>query len=134
MRLLCVDDEPEICRLVQYVAEERGYEVEIASNTARLGEIYRRFSPDVIVLDLTMPESDGIEGLVALGAAKCDASLILISGFAGYLLSSAAKLAKLYDLRVIGALPKPFDRKILRDLLAEEQLPQHRGRTLGASG
>ena len=73
-------------------------------------------------------------GLVALGAAKCDANIILISGFAGYLLSSAAKLAKLYNLRVIGVLPKPFDRKILRNLLTEERLPEHHGRTSGVSG
>lgn len=58
--ILVVDDEPDIRHLVQEILEDEGYEVEVAENgeTARLA--YRQHQPSLILLDIWMPDVDGI--------------------------------------------------------------------------
>lgn len=58
--ILVVDDEPDIRHLVQEILEDEGYEVEVAENgeTARLA--YRQRQPSLVLLDIWMPDVDGI--------------------------------------------------------------------------
>ena len=79
-RLLVIDDEPAICDFVKEVAEESGFEVVIAANFDQFGAAYGSFEPSVIVLDLRMPEVDGIELLRFLAEEKCRAHILLMSG------------------------------------------------------
>ncbi len=60
-RVLVVDDEPSIRELVSTVLRYEGFEVSVAADgRAALGEI-ERFRPDLVVLDVMMPELDGFE-------------------------------------------------------------------------
>jgi DNA-binding response OmpR family regulator len=59
--ILVVDDEPEIVKLVQAYLQEAGYRVVTARNGREALSIARHEKPDLIVLDLTMPEMDGLE-------------------------------------------------------------------------
>ena len=63
-RILIIDDEPESIRLIQQVLDENGeYKIFTASNGAEgVGMIARR-SPDLVILDLRMPEADGFKVL-----------------------------------------------------------------------
>ena len=58
-RLLIVDDDPNLILLVKDYLEFRGYEVVAASNGREALEIMRRWTPDLIVCDVMMPEMDG---------------------------------------------------------------------------
>ena len=60
-RLLAIDDEPDFMEIVRTVAEELGYEVKITDKADQFAEVYETLDPDVIVLDLVMPEVDGVE-------------------------------------------------------------------------
>lgn len=58
--ILVVDDEPDIRHLLQEILQDEGYKVEVAENgeTARLA--YRKHQPSLILLDIWMPDVDGI--------------------------------------------------------------------------
>jgi two-component system nitrogen regulation response regulator NtrX len=58
--VLVVDDEPEIRNLVQEILEDEGYEVDVAENGARARERRRERRPDLVLLDIWMPDVDGI--------------------------------------------------------------------------
>jgi len=60
-RVLVVDDDPDIVELLQYNLEKEGYEVRTASDGRRALEVARGFTPELVLLDIMMPQMDGIE-------------------------------------------------------------------------
>ena len=58
-RILVVDDEPDFCAIVQMNLEKEGFEVEVAYDGVEGLEKVKANPPDVIVLDVMMPEKDG---------------------------------------------------------------------------
>lgn len=63
VRILCVDDDPEFLRILGRMLEEKGYEVYLAESGRRALEMLEEVSPDLILLDIMMPELDGWETL-----------------------------------------------------------------------
>ena len=60
-KVLLVDDEPDILELIQYNLEKEGYIVETANNGREGVSKAQALLPDLILLDVMMPEMDGIE-------------------------------------------------------------------------
>lgn len=60
-RVLIVDDEPQMRRLLQTTLAGRGYTIETAANGRQALDLAATWHPDVIVLDLALPDLDGIE-------------------------------------------------------------------------
>ncbi|TAF93449.1 MAG: DNA-binding response regulator [Cytophagia bacterium] len=60
-KVLVADDDADILELLIYNLEKEGYEVRSASNGKQAVEIAREFVPDLVVLDIMMPQMDGIE-------------------------------------------------------------------------
>jgi two-component system KDP operon response regulator KdpE len=61
MRILVVDDEPQITRVLRTSLQSSGYEVVLARDGMEALERFRENTPDLIITDLSMPEMDGIE-------------------------------------------------------------------------
>ena len=61
MKILLVDDEPDILEFIRYNLEKEGYTVYTAENGKRAIEIAQRVIPHLILLDVMMPEMDGFE-------------------------------------------------------------------------
>ena len=59
--VLVVDDEPDIRSTVKEILEDEGYQVVVAENAAVARELRRSTRPDVVLLDIWMPDLDGIE-------------------------------------------------------------------------
>jgi two-component system, OmpR family, alkaline phosphatase synthesis response regulator PhoP len=60
-RILAVDDEPNIVRLIEVNLTRHGYQVETANNGVQALEKIRANRPDMVVSDVMMPEMDGFE-------------------------------------------------------------------------
>jgi two-component system, OmpR family, alkaline phosphatase synthesis response regulator PhoP len=60
-RILVVDDDQDITELLQYNLEKEGYEVRTAPDGRKALETARVFTPELVLLDIMMPQMDGIE-------------------------------------------------------------------------
>ena len=60
-RILIADDEPDILEFLQYNLEKEGYDITVASNGREAIEQAKQVNPHLILLDIMMPEQDGIE-------------------------------------------------------------------------
>lgn len=58
--ILVVDDEPDIRHLLQEILEDEGYDVEVAENGEQARQAYRQRQPKLVLLDIWMPDIDGI--------------------------------------------------------------------------
>jgi DNA-binding NtrC family response regulator len=79
--VLVVDDEPDIRTTVKEILEDEGYQVVVAENAAAAREARRQMRPDVVLLDIWMPDLDGISLLrewSANGGPACP--VIMMSG------------------------------------------------------
>jgi DNA-binding NarL/FixJ family response regulator len=65
-QLLIVDDEPGLRQAVQAYLEEEGFKVEVAANAREGWEMIQKFSPDLVISDIMMPQVDGYEFLKQL--------------------------------------------------------------------
>ena len=80
-RVLVVDDDPGFGEFVRKVAQGCGYEVQVARDAATFRAEYARSAPDLIMLDLQMPDTDGVELLRSLAEGGCSAPILVMSGF-----------------------------------------------------
>jgi DNA-binding NtrC family response regulator len=79
--ILIVDDEPDIRSLLQDILSDEGYEVDVAENAAAARQARKARRPDLIMLDIWMPDTDGITLLKEWGAeGPLDAPVIMMSG------------------------------------------------------
>lgn len=60
-KVLVVDDEEDILEFLSYNLKKEGFEVQTASNGKEAIDVAKLFSPDVIILDVMMPQMDGVE-------------------------------------------------------------------------
>ena len=116
-RLLIVDDEPGIARLIERVATGLGFEVTVTHEAEAFTECLISTDPDVIVLDLSLPGVDGVELIRFLGTSRCRARIIVISGFDGRVLETTARLGRGLGLRISNALSKPLRAAEIRTAL-----------------
>ncbi len=81
--ILVVDDEPEIRHLVQEILEDEGYEVSVAENAEQARRARRLRRPDLVLLDIWMPDVDGITLLKEWSDGNgLDMPVIIMSGHA----------------------------------------------------
>jgi two-component system, OmpR family, KDP operon response regulator KdpE len=125
-RVLVVDDEPQILRALRINLRVRDYEVHLASTGAEALEVAGRFPPDLVILDLGLPDLDGVEVIQGLrGWTK--APIIVLSGRA----DSTDKVEAL-DAGADDYITKPFGveellarmRAAARRVGAGEDLPR----------
>jgi len=60
MKILVVDDDLHIQRLYKEEFEDEGYEVVVASNGKEAMEMFEKENPDIVTLDILLPDIDGI--------------------------------------------------------------------------
>jgi diguanylate cyclase len=113
-KLVIVDDEADIRRLIVFLL--RSYELHEASNGKQALELIREGRPDLVLLDVMMPEMSGLEVLEAMRADVLTASIPVI------LLSAKGQSAEIEQGLSSGAtqyLVKPFESQSLRASVAE---------------
>jgi len=79
-RILITDDEPEICRLIQEILEDEDYIVATAYNAEEARKALTEFKPDLVLLDIWMPGTDGISLLKEWMDGEEPPSVVMMSG------------------------------------------------------
>lgn len=113
-QLLVVDDEPEFSEIVRRVAAPLGYDVRAVTSGRELKLLYDELRPDTIVLDMVMPEMEGVEVLQWLSDRDCKARIIVVTGFNPHYVRMASELATVKGLGSITTLTKPVHVSDLR--------------------
>jgi DNA-binding response OmpR family regulator len=119
VRLLALDDNLDCAELIARIATKCGYEARAIVDPAKLSAMLNEWHPEVITLDLCMPQEDGIGVLTMLQDGGFSGRLIIISGQDNWLRKVAGRLAEARGLKVANDLTKPVDIKVLREYLAE---------------
>ena len=78
MRILIVDDERQITRVLRTSLQSSGYEVTVAKNGLEAYDLFRSVSPDLVITDLAMPEMGGIDLIRAIRRIA-DTPIIVLS-------------------------------------------------------
>ena len=131
-RVLIVDDHQLILEGLEYVLERDGMEVVGRASTGRKAiELTRTCEPDVVLLDIRMPDMDGLEALAAIKSSKSDAIVIILTsyrnpeyfyraialGAAGFLMKEGTSSQIVHAIRTIRNGESIIDRQVLRDSL-----------------
>ncbi len=101
-RVLVVDDEPQIVRALQINLKARGYEVHVADTGSAALRVAAQHPPDLVILDLGLPDLDGVEVIRGLRGWS-EAPIVVLSGRT----DSADKVEAL-DAGADDYLTKPF--------------------------
>jgi DNA-binding NtrC family response regulator len=117
-RLLAVDDSIDSADLVARVAAKCGYEAQATSDPLQVRALVASWKPEILTLDLCMPEADGIDLLAVLEAEGYDGLVVIISGQDGWFRKAASRLAETRGLKVVDDLQKPVNIAALRELLS----------------
>lgn len=118
-RLLVIDDEPALAEFVAAVADECGFDPILAGNSKAFHHAVRSHRPDMVALDLGMPEMDGVELLRFLAQEDSRAPVLIISGFDRRVLESAFRLGEALGLSMLGPLEKPIRFRDLERVFTE---------------
>jgi EAL domain-containing protein (putative c-di-GMP-specific phosphodiesterase class I) len=115
-KILVIDDEADVGEFVSAAAEAMGFQCTVTTEAATFLEA---LAPDttLVLLDLVMPNTDGVELLRQLGQQKCQAGIVLMSGSGKRIMESAGQLAQVLGLSIVGYLQKPFRVVQLEKLL-----------------
>jgi len=105
-RIMVVDDEIEIQKLLRDTFEELGYEVIVAENGKKAIQCYREHAIDLVIMDLFMPEKEGLRAIVELQMEDPTIQIIVVSG--GGRMGRTDLLALMKDFDVLHAFKKPF--------------------------
>jgi two-component system response regulator VicR len=105
-KILCIEDEPEMIDLIKLILERKGFEVLGAVGGKEGLEVIRREMPDLILLDLMMPEVDGWEVFRQMRADEQlkDIPVIVVTAKA----QSIDKVLGLHIAKVDDYVTKPF--------------------------
>jgi len=115
--LLIVDDEPKFAAFVEKVAARIGYNVKVTTHGRDFKKAYHRRKPDIIIVDMVMPEIDGNELILWLVDQGCSADVVIITGYHPDYAINARLLAEFKGLRSVTTLSKPISTERLREVL-----------------
>ena len=109
-KILIADDEPDILEIIQYNLQNEGYEVMTAKNGNEAIEQAKRFTPDLIILDIMMPGKNGIEvcNILRLQPAFNDTLIIFLTA-----LSDEGTEVKGLETGADDFITKPVSPKVL---------------------
>ncbi len=116
-RLLVIDDEPEVAATVGRVARRAGFDTIVTTDAADFLDRALSWSPSVIVLDLAMPELDGLAILKALSRQGSKAHILIVSGHDRVEMEYARSFGRNLGLNIAALLQKPLRIEWLREAL-----------------
>ncbi|MCB9707702.1 MAG: response regulator [Myxococcales bacterium] len=112
VRVLVVDDDKAICEYMDTFLTQDGYEVTTMSDATKVADEVRTGGYHLVVLDLMMPQVDGLEVLRQIRRMDSDVAVVIFTGYPS--LQSAVESMK---LEAVDYLEKPFSPETFREVL-----------------
>ncbi len=124
-KLLVIDDRIDLCRVIGRAAQRHGFEVQLVDVPLRAMGRFLAFKPDIVILDMVMPDIDGTKVLSALLRSGVPTRIVLTSspGLGEAYLAMAEGIARFHGIRMPRILLKPFRLAELIDALDAEVPP-----------
>jgi len=113
--ILIIDDDPQVCDLLEQVLRKEGHQVHSALNGEEGICLYRQHLPELIILDILMPEKEGLETILDLRREFPNVMVIAMSAA-----SEGAKIDLLELAQRLGAqyrMSKPFQLQTVIELV-----------------
>src|SRR6266699_3479587 len=105
-RILVIEDEPANIQTLSSLLKERGYQINIATNGRQALEVLERIRPDLILLDIMMPEMDGFETCRRIKASTALREIPIIFLTAK---TDTSDIVRGFELGAVDYVPKPFN-------------------------
>ena len=113
-RILVVDDQLGVRRLLFETFREDDHEVEMAANGAEALRLLETFKPDLILMDMKMPGMNGLETLGQIRALSQQVGVIMMTAY-----GDTQNMEQAKDLGILHYMSKPFDLFELRERVRE---------------
>ncbi len=123
-KILIVDDDPDLTYALNAMLEEAGFEIKTASNGATGLSVARQFDPDLVILDVMMPEMDGFEVCRKFKAmwGSTRPKILLLSGITAGLKANVPAI--LEQSLADGFVEKPYKALVLLNEIDKLLLPK----------
>ena len=115
--LLIMDDERDFCDFVGHIGESLAYQVTKITDSRKFNVAYRETNPDMIVIDMVMPELDGFDLVNWLVDQKTEAKLLIITGHNPLYAKAAQMQSTAKGVGQVEAFTKPVSVSKLRAAL-----------------
>lgn len=124
MRAVIFDDDDDLAQECAEALRMRGYETRTRNEEPDFAALLEEFAPDLILLDVHMPDFNGVEALLMLAKSprKTETAVILMSGARDGLLDTGRALGQAHNICLLGTLNKPFALQALDRLLQQRHL------------
>ncbi len=116
-KVMVVEDNPTTIKLLSFLLEKKNYEVFICENGKKALEVVESIMPDLILMDVMMPEMDGIEVTTKIRKNPKIAKIPIIMLSA---LGQEIEVMKGLQSGADGYVVKPFDSQSLLKLISEK--------------
>jgi CheY-like chemotaxis protein len=117
--ILVVDDDKDLLELVSFVGKRNGYRIVTAGDGKEGLELAKQEQPDLVIMDIMMPELDGHSATVQLCELEATKNIPVI------ILTAKGNMRAAFEMtpNVVAYIEKPFDHKHLSDVIRKTLAP-----------
>jgi len=118
-RILILDDDASVGQTIQWMAESLGFKATFVTHAEAFFLKMEQMDPDIITIDLVMPDLDGVEIMRLLAKRYCKAKIVISSGMGTRVLDAARRSAQEHGLNILGVISKPISKEELRSFIGD---------------
>ena len=120
IQILLVDDEPDFLEPISFWLKSKGYSVVLANDGKQALKIVKSKHPDIVFLDIKMPQMDGIETLRRIREIDTGIPVVMLTAY-----SDEKRVSATRELGISGFFPKKADLAQLTSII-ETTLRTHK--------
>lgn len=113
LRVLIIDDSLFMQRMLTDIFEDQSWIVYVASNSASGIKLYKKYNPDLVTIDITLPDEDGIKTTKKIKKINDKAKIICCSA----IINQKPFLKNMIDAGIIDIVSKPFKKQDIINII-----------------